>query len=192
MRSVGYLFMGTGLTMTVRLRLAQILILLLFTFPAAAKQLITTDLLLGEGDLNGVRLSYRPFEKTAAKSTTFGLYDFSIEASATYLEFNGRGNNASNTLFALSPVFSKQVTTIARHPLKIEIGVGLAYVRETQYDRKNLGSHYQFEDRLGLVLDLNKTGTQALALRYFHYSNGGLQTPNPGLDFLNLAYFSYF
>ncbi|MFT4810750.1 MAG: lipid A 3-O-deacylase [Paraglaciecola sp.] len=49
-------------------------------------------------------------------------------------------------------------------------------------------SHYQFEDRLGVTLAFGKQVKQSASIRYMHYSNGGLNDKNPGMDFLNLAY----
>lgn len=163
-----------------------------FSTMVHGKQAATWDYLIGEGDLDGVRIAYRPFEKTIDQSAIFGLYDFTIETSASYLNFDGQGERQSNTIVSFSPIFSKQIATLSHVAVKLEIGIGLAYVRDTRLARKDLGTHYQFEDRVGLIFDIDKLGKKALALRYFHYSNGGLDAANPGLDFLNLSYFSYF
>lgn len=178
--------------MNIRMHIIAFLSILSFTHTANAEQTFSADYLIGEGDLDGIRVAFRPYEKTVENSQIFGLFDVSIESSISYLKFDGVDENESNVLVAVSPVITKEIATFLGKPLKVELGVGLAYVRDTRYDRKDLGSHYQFEDRVGLVYNLNSTGNQAIALRYFHYSNGGLKTPNPGLDFLNLSYFHYF
>ncbi|MBY0418957.1 MAG: acyloxyacyl hydrolase [Pararheinheimera sp.] len=59
-------------------------------------------------------------------------------------------------------------------------------LNKQRFAGKDLGSHYQFEDRIGLIWQLQSKAQ--LALRYMHYSNAGLQKPNPGLDFIALSY----
>ncbi len=49
-----------------------------------------------------------------------------------------------------------------------------------------MGSKFQFEDRLGLRMQL--TEGLAVSLRYMHYSNGGITESNPGLDFINVSF----
>lgn len=71
-------------------------------------------------------------------------------------------------------------------PVSWELGVGISVLNEGRFAGKDLGSYCQFENRLGLVFQLDDS--QHLALRYLHYSNGGFANNNPGMDFLNLAY----
>ncbi|MOA43698.1 Lipid A deacylase PagL precursor [compost metagenome] len=49
-----------------------------------------------------------------------------------------------------------------------------------------LGSSFNFEDRLGVGLKLSDT--RKLGLRALHYSNGGLQSPNEGVESYSLYY----
>ena len=76
----------------------------------------------------------------------------------------------------------------------LEAGIGLSVVSDQHFAGKDIGSHYQFEDNLGLIIDLDESEklTQQVAVRFIHYSNGGLNNDNPGLDFLNLAYIAHF
>ena len=90
---------------------------------------------------------------------------------------------------AISPVLSSQFTTIAgKYPLKWEAGIGISLVDDTRFAGKDIGSHYQFEDRLGLVMEFGNDLKDSVSLRYMHYSNGGLNSKNPGMDFLVLSY----
>ena len=52
--------------------------------------------------------------------------------------------------------------------------IGVSLVEDTRFAGKDIGSHYQFEDRLGLVTDFGENMNQSIALRYMHYSNGCL------------------
>jgi lipid A 3-O-deacylase len=38
------------------------------------------------------------------------------------------------------------------------------------------------------LFGLDQKNSKMLAVRYMHYSNAGLSSRNPGMDFLNIAY----
>ena len=80
----------------------------------------------------------------------------------------------------------KQISTVYDYPLFVEAGIGASFINDEKVAGKDIGSNYQFEDRLGLVLELDEN--QHVALRYMHFSNGGFNSNNPGLDFMNLSY----
>jgi len=75
-----------------------------------------------------------------------------------------------------------------KYPLKFELGIGVSLITDTRFAGKDIGSHYQFEDRLGLIFEFGEQLEKSVAMRYMHYTNGGLNDDNPGLDFLNLSY----
>jgi lipid A 3-O-deacylase len=155
----------------------------------ASEHTITIDYLHGEGDLNGIRLAYRPHH---AQITTFewlGELDLYWELSVNFWEFGKDNQHDTNYAIALSPVFSKQFATVyGQYPLKWEFGIGVSLITDTRFAGKDIGSHYQFEDRLGLILEFGKQLEKSVAVRYMHYSNGGLNDDNSGLDFMNLSY----
>ena len=62
----------------------------------------------------------------------------------------------------------------------IEGGIGASYFTETKLDDQNLGSKFQFEDRIGAGLKF-PTGSE-VGIRAFHYSNAGLKNPNEGIN----------
>ncbi len=147
------------------------------------------DYLVGEGDISGLRLAYRPYYTELTEVPWFGRLDVYWELSVNFWEFGAENNHQTNFAAALSPVVSKQFATIAdKYPLKWEFGIGVSLVSDTQFAGKDIGSHYQFEDRLGLRMEFGKAFKQSVTLRYMHYSNGGLNDNNPGMDFLNLSY----
>lgn len=155
----------------------------------AQHQAIAIDYLLGEGDLKGVRLAYRPINTRLTEIEWLGDVDIYWEMSVNFWEFGEQNQHETNFALALSPVISKQFATVAnKYPLKWEFGIGVSLVDDTRFAGKDIGSHYQFEDRLGLILQFGQQVTHSLAIRYMHYSNGGLNDHNPGMDFLNLSY----
>ena len=159
----------------------------------ANEQSIAIDYLHGEGDLSGIRLAYRPYHGQITQIEWLAEVDIYWELSVNLWEFGADNLHDTNYALAFSPVISKQFATIAgKCPLKWEFGIGVSLINDTIFAGKDIGSHYQFEDRLGLVLELGDNLKQSFAVRYMHYSNGGLNDNNPGMDFLNFSYAIHF
>jgi lipid A 3-O-deacylase len=155
----------------------------------ASQQAVAIDYLHGESGLTGIRLAYRPYQTQIATFEWLGELDVYWEASVNFWEFGQDNQHETNYAIALSPVFSKQFDSLyGKYPLKWEFGIGVSLITDTRFAGKNIGSHYQFEDRLGLILEFGEQLAKSIAVRYMHYSNGGLNDDNPGLDFLSLTY----
>ena len=166
-----------------------ITLLLSFNSANAHQQTVAIDYLVGEGDLTGVRLAYRPFETRLTQLPWLGDVDIYWEMSVNFWEFGEDNQHETNYALALSPVITKQFATLyGKYPVRWEFGIGVSLVDDTRFAGKDIGSHYQFEDRLGIIVDVGKELDQSLTVRYMHYSNGGLNDDNPGMDFLNLSY----
>jgi hypothetical protein len=147
------------------------------------------DLLVGTYDITGVRLAYRPYTYELQDVPFFDSLEVYWEASINLWEYGEQNERDTNFALALSPVVKKTFYHIDnKYPLKWEFGIGVSLVNDTQFAGKDIGSHYQFEDRIGLSADFGQGLRQTVAIRYMHYSNGGLNSKNPGLDFLNLSY----
>lgn len=155
----------------------------------ASEQGVAIDYLHGEQELTGIRLAYRPYYTNLAKFEWLGDLDVYWEMSLNFWEFGDQNQHETNYAVALSPVFSKQFDTLyGKYPLKWEFGIGVSLITDTRFAGKNVGSHYQFEDRLGVIMEFGEQLKSSVAVRYMHYSNGGLNDHNPGLDFLNVSY----
>lgn len=107
-----------------------------------------------------------------------GYFSGYFELSYNRWECKGQYINA----VGISPVFAyhfgNQSNAIIPY---IEAGIGIAYLDEYRIAYRNLGSHWQFEDRVGLGA---RIGFVDLNLRYLHYSNANLESPNDGIDIL--------
>ena len=89
----------------------------------------------------------------------------------------------SITAFAYSPVFIYHLHTA---PLDyVKLGIGGAYLSDTQIKGRNLSSYFQFEDQVGVGWQWRK---HDLSLVYMHYSNAGIKKPNQGIDMFLLSY----
>lgn len=61
-----------------------------------------------------------------------------------------------------------------------EVGLGLALFSNDRIGQRDLSSHGQFSEHIGVGLDFDQHWS--LGLMYSHYSNGGLKQPNNGID----------
>jgi hypothetical protein len=159
---------------------------------ASPTQAIGIDYVHGEGGVNGLRIVYHPHLNKISETKTVKIssvdIDLNYEFSLNMWQFYKNSHSDNNWAVAFSPVFSKQFSEVYGKPLKWEAGIGISLVKDTKFAGKDIGSHYQFEDRIGLKVLLDKLAKKSISVRYIHYSNGGLNDKNPGLDFINISY----
>ena len=79
---------------------------------------------------------------------------------------------------AVSPVFVLSFGEGEYRPF-IEAGVGLALLSDDVVGGRQMGSSWQFEDRIGFGI---RSDTLGFHYRYMHYSNGDIEDPNQGID----------
>lgn len=103
------------------------------------------------------------------------------DAGYTFWQGDKRSDNHS---ISLSPVLVYQFNADVFKPY-IEAGIGIALFEHTRIESRNLGSSFQFEDRLGVGV---RFYNQALSVRATHYSNAGLKNPNDGIEAYSLHY----
>ncbi|GFD69031.1 acyloxyacyl hydrolase [Alteromonas sp. KUL106] len=160
------------------------------TFTAQARQTVSVDYMHGFDGIDGMRLAYRPLEQTLV-TDWFGDIKLYWEISAVVWEYGKNDSHSTSYAASITPVFMKQITTLNnKYPIYLEAGIGASYIGDQEVAGKDIGSNYQFEDRIGFFMELDKK--QHVALRYMHFSNGGFNNNNPGLDFLNVSYAYHF
>ena len=91
---------------------------------------------------------------------------------------------SSNHSRSLSP---ESVYEFAGERVKpyIEAGIGIAAFSSTELEDNDLGSSFQFEDRIGFGV---RFAGQEVGVRALHYSNAGLKQPNDGVESYSLHY----
>lgn len=104
------------------------------------------------------------------------------DAGYTYWEGD---ETASNHSVSLSPVFVYEFAGERVRPF-VELGIGIAAFSSTELEKNDLGSAFQFEDRLGAGLRF--AGGHQVGVRAIHYSNAGLKKPNDGAESFSLYY----
>lgn len=91
---------------------------------------------------------------------------------------------SSNHSLSFTPVFVYEFAGETVKPY-IEAGIGVAFFENTELEDNDLGSSFQFEDRLGVGL---RFSGQEVGIRAVHYSNAGIEEPNDGVEAYTLHY----
>lgn len=105
------------------------------------------------------------------------------DAAYTYWEGGDAASGAHSLSF--SPVLVYQLHGQRLRPF-VEFGIGVSLFSKTDVGEQNLGSSFNFEDRLGAGVVL-PSGSR-LGLRAIHYSNAGIKQPNDGIESYALFY----
>ena len=102
---------------------------------------------------------------------------------AGYTYWDG-DETASNHSLSFAPVFVYEFSGDSVQPY-IEAGIGVAAFSSTEMEDNDLGSSFQFEDRIGAGL---RFSGQEIGIRALHYSNAGIKQPNDGVEAYTLHY----
>jgi len=158
--------------------------ILALPLPAAAQRNVSFSWGQSTGGVDIYRLGLRKDFGVRWFEGKHGHLGGYFEGSAAYWDNGGE----DDTVFALSPVFSYSFQPLGSSGLSpfIEAGIGAAYVAKKVIDGRDLSSHFQFEDRIGLGV-ATRSGHR-LSAHYFHYSNGGIKNPNDGIDIWLITY----
>ena len=104
------------------------------------------------------------------------------DAGYTYWEGD---DTATNHSISFAPVFVYEFAGQTVKPY-LEAGVGVAAFSSTKLESNDLGSSFQFEDRIGAGLRF--AGGHEVGIRAIHYSNAGIKKPNDGVEAYTLHY----
>jgi lipid A 3-O-deacylase len=140
---------------------------------------------LDVGSTNDSTMTYRlamqcDFGRNFTESSNGRLSGY-WDAAYTYWQAD---NTADNNSLSLSPVFVYEFAGQSFKPY-LEAGIGVALFSDTQLNHQDLGSSFQFEDRLGFGVRFKG---QEIGLRALHYSNAGISSPNDGVENYSLHY----
>ncbi len=115
----------------------------------------------------------KDFDSKWAESKV-GYFSGYYELSANYWKWK----DESNFGVALSPVFAYYLNFGDFKPY-LEAGIGVSFWQKTHIKRRNMSTHFHFEDRVGVGARYKNFD---FSFRYMHYSNAGIKNPNPGID----------
>lgn len=152
----------------------------------AAQDYFSMSYIQGEGDVRGIKVAYQ--NALDYQIEGFEELEIYLEANANFFEYDDPKRYDANLGLSLSPVIFYPIGSIAGNRVFAEFGIGLSLLDDTKFAGKNISTHYQFEDRLGIAMKFGEAEQHSVSLKYFHYSNAGIKKPNPGLDFISLSY----
>ncbi len=92
-------------------------------------------------------------------------------------------DTATNHSISFAPVFVYEFAGQNVKPY-LEAGIGVAAFSSTRLESNDLGSSFQFEDRIGAGLRF--AGGREVGIRAIHYSNAGIKQPNDGVEAYSL------
>ena len=103
---------------------------------------------------------------------------------------SGRERNDSITHVGITPVFrlTKHQTSANGTKPFFEAAVGAHIMSDDKIGDKDLGGNFIFGDQISGGVQFGNNLQHELALRLQHYSNAGLSSSNPGINFLGLRY----
>lgn len=112
---------------------------------------------------------------------------FEADAGRWITDRNGVSGSAWATQIGLTPVLRVK-PDFARHWFA-EIGVGANVILPLYRSRdKQFSTEFNFGDHLAIGRQFGTHDNQEIALRLQHFSNGGIDHPNPGENFIQLRY----
>lgn len=104
---------------------------------------------------------------------------------------SGEHYHACSTQIGLTPVIRYEPSWWERWYMELGIGVDVI-VPGWKTDRRRFGSEFNFGDHIGLGRKFGDEGRDEIELRAEHYSNGGIEQPNPGENWFQLRYMHWF
>jgi lipid A 3-O-deacylase len=162
-----------------RITFCLTLLVIIFANPVAAEDSVEVTLGKASDDIDIVRLAWRKSWSSRWLHSSIGeLTGFHA------VSFNRwQGRDGALNVIAYSPVF---VYRLRAAPLSyVKLGIGLAYLSDTVIQMRDMSSHFQFEDQIGMGWAWSE---HDVSLVYMHYSNAGLRHPNDGIDVLVLSF----
>ena len=85
--------------------------------------------------------------------------------------------------------FERAKETVVGWPY-IELGIGVSWLTQKEIGGRNLGIHYQFEDRFGIGFRFGKNREYDIGYKAIHFSNAYIGSHNHGINLhvLSLGY----
>lgn len=167
-----------------------VLILLSNVYAGESKSSDKSKLFLGVGSGSGSVTAMRLSKQDIiSHNSSFG-FDYLSDIGVSYwkddtLETGLNKQKSSNFSISYSRILRKYIT----NNIFFDTGLGLSLHSEDSIGGRDLGSHYQFESRVGLGYERL---TYRSVLSMYHYSNGGTNGKNQGMNVFMLNVSKYF
>lgn len=165
---------------------SALLLLTLLPLPrAAASQAVTLDTGYGLDDTRLLRVNFSAGDNWRTPGYQGWSWNRFWEANLSYWYLYRRKQGEADLYeLGITPNFrAERERTSAWGRPYLEVGVGIHLLSKVQIGPRDLGSTVQFGSHVGIGFMFGEGEQWELAWRYEHLSNGGLQEPNPGINF---------
>lgn len=144
------------------------------------------------GSFNALRISYQSllshnvsYDFDYLSDIALNIWKDDSRLSASNRAAATSDLDSSNISISYSRIIRKYIS----NNVFFDAGLGVSIHNNESMNGTDLGSVYQFENRLGIGYERE---TYRSVLNIFHYSNGGLEGKNDGVDILMLSISKYF
>lgn len=121
----------------------------------------------------------------------WGLFSMYFHAAFSYWHTK-IASNSHLFAFSVGPELRLHITRDNSFNPYIYGSIAPSYVSHTVHGNRNIGSHFQFEDIVGIGASFGSKQQYNLSVAYLHYSHASLASKyNAGVDVLPLVTFSY-
>ncbi|NVK87393.1 MAG: acyloxyacyl hydrolase [Gammaproteobacteria bacterium] len=182
------------------MRLVLILMILLSSvFSHAADGLFVSvgsgmgDALIQSGSTSSASVKGAGIRQLGFEGVEFphlGEFDVTWDLEWYQLQHQQQSTPLTLTIWAVKPTLLWSWPEIGN--TVTEFGLGVGHLSSTEYLMIQTSSHLQFAIHLGVGWQFGEAEQWRTILRYNHYSNGYLDQPNPGVDFMSLSLYYQF
>ena len=144
------------------------------------------------GSFNVLRISYQSLLSHNTSYDFDYLSDIALNIWKDDSRLNSSGKAAATSDLDSSNIsisYSRIIRKYLSNNIFFDAGLGVSIHNNESINGTDLGSVYQFENRFGIGYERE---TYRSVLNLFHYSNGGLEGENDGVDILMLSVSKYF
>jgi len=114
-----------------------------------------------------------------------GAWTLTGNLAANYSQFEGTVRDSELRDAGLTPVWRFIPNHLASWYFQpfVEMGIGFHYLTEKELPTKNFSTHFQFGDHIGFGVRYGHARRHRITYQFQHLSNGGIDAPNPGINF---------
>lgn len=113
-----------------------------------------------------------------------------LELDAGYWDGKSTAANSNSSLIdiGITPVFRFQMKANSGFQPYVEGGIGAHLLSESKINSKDISTNFQFGDHLGFGARLGDKLQWDIGYRFQHFSNAGIEKPNPGVNFHQIRF----
>ncbi|WP_019936279.1 acyloxyacyl hydrolase [Bordetella sp. FB-8] len=115
---------------------------------------------------------------------SLGRVDLTPEIGVAYWQAHGRQQPSSVWQLSAIPMFRWWLGASQR--FYVEAGIGPTVFSHTAFADKHYSTAFQFGDHIGMGYLLDRHSR--VGMRFSHFSNADIKTPNPGMDVIQATY----